>query len=302
MVGKDNPFSGSRKFYVFYDSAQGLQENTPVMYNGYKVGQLKKLELTEDARKIMGTLEVYSNLQIPKNSLLKIESELLGGMKLKLRLGNSKNYAVDGDTLLPEYTKDVISLVNEKIATIAAGADSLLVHVNALISRASVQQTFDQFPALVANLNQTILQIKSSVEAIQPGIGTTMNNIAGFSSNLESYNASIKTGLSSFNRIAKQVDSIQLNTLVSNVESTIASLQTMINGISSGTGTLGKLAKDDALYNSLVQTSNSLQCLSTDLKKYPEKYLPLPWGKRQRRVAKEKSELNNCFPEKQSGN
>jgi phospholipid/cholesterol/gamma-HCH transport system substrate-binding protein len=295
MVGRDNPFKGSRDFYVYYDSAQGLVESTPLMYNGFRIGQLRKMRLDEKTDKIVATLEVYSNMVIPKNSKVRIES------KLRLVLGNSKTKAKDGDTLLPDYAKDVMSMVNEKVAPIAAGADSLLANLNALIRRASVQKTFDELPMLVNNVSMTLASLKEMIENLRPGVTTTVDNLAQFSKNLDAYGKSIEQGLKSFNRIAAQMDSIQLVQIMASLESTVASMSGLVNDIQAGKGTLGLLAKDEALYKNLVETNLSLQCLLNDIKAYPQKYLPLPWGKKQRQKASTQSKkTNDCLPAKDS--
>jgi phospholipid/cholesterol/gamma-HCH transport system substrate-binding protein len=297
MVGRDNPFKSSRDFYVFYDSAQGLEESTPVMYNGFRIGQVMKMQLNEETDKIVTKLEIYSDMKIPKNSRMKIESELLGGMNVRLILGNSKDFARDGDTLIPDYAKDVMSMVNEKLAPIAAGADSLLVNLNALIRRASVQKTFDELPALVNNVSATLESLREMIENLRPGVTTTVDNLAAFSKNLDAYGKSIEQGLKSFDRLSQQMDSIQLVKIMASLEATTASMANLVNDIQAGKGTLGLLAKDDALYKNLVQTNLSLQCLVNDIKAYPQKYLPLPWGKKQRQKASAQSnQTNNCFP------
>jgi len=298
MVGKDNPFTTAREYFVFYDSAQGLANNVPLMYNGFRIGQLKKLTMQEETGKIVARLQVFSNMKIPANSKVKIESALLGTTSLKLILSNSKIEANDGDTLIPEYTKDVMSMVNEKIAPIAAGADSLLANLNALIGRASVKQTFDQLPSLVNQVTAAIEEIRSTIGALKPGLASSMENLASFSNNLQGYGKSLDHSLKSFEKLATQLDSVQINALVSNLEKTINSLSVITSDIQSGKGTLGKLVTDDALYKSLTSTTQSLTCLINDLKLYPEKYVPLPWGKNQRKKAKTQSDLNNCFPAK----
>lgn len=301
MVGKDNPFDGSRSFYVVYDSAQDLTESTPLMYNGVRIGQLKKINLDENTHHVLAKLEVYSNINIPNNSRIKIQSELLGGIKLRLRLGNSKVDALDGDTLLPEYDKDVMSMVNEKVAPIAAGVDSLIQSLNALINRASVQQTFDKLPTLVASVSQTLESVKAMIESLRPGVATSVDNLAQFSKNMNNYGKSIDKSLQHFESISSKMDSIQLTRIAESLETTIAALSGVAADIKSGKGTLGKLANDEALYKELVQTNLSLQCLLNDFKAYPEKYLPLPWGKKQRKKAKQSSSVTNtCFPAKDS--
>lgn len=297
MVGKDNPLSRSRKFVVYYDSIMGLTESTPLLYNGYKVGQLKKLSLESKTNKVKAIIEVFSDFDIPKGSHVKIETSLLGAASLRLIPGLGKVLAQNGDELLPEYSVNIMSAVNQKIAPIISKADSLLSGLNALVNRSSVQHTFDQLPAILSSLEHTILEIKKSIVELKPGVTGSLNNLAEFTNNLDEYAKTIKLSLGSFERLAKKVDSIKIVELTNSIEATVASMNSFTNDLKLGKGTLGKLAKDDALYNNLVTTTNTLQCLMTDLKNYPEKYLPLPWGKRQRRIAKEKSKItNDCLP------
>ncbi len=295
MVGKDNPLSTSREFYVMYDSTQGLADNTALFLNGFRVGQLRKLTMDVEARKVVAKLEVYNDIVIPSDSRVKIESSLLGGTALKLIIGRSSKAAEDGDTLRPDYTHDVISMINEKITPIASGADTMLRNINALLSRKSLTTSLDQLPSVLASLNNTITEISATLNGVRPGLASTMDNVGRFSGNLAEYNKSISASLGSFQRISAQLDSVQLVKLTTSLQHTIAGLQSVTDNLQGGKGTLGKLAQDDKLYNNLVLTTNSLQCLMNDLNKYPEKYLPLPWGKKQRKKAKAESAKNQCF-------
>jgi phospholipid/cholesterol/gamma-HCH transport system substrate-binding protein len=290
MVGKDNPLGGARDFVVLYDSAQGLADNTAVMYNGFRVGQLRKMEMDPQSGKIVTSIEIYSEVKIPKNSKIKIEFALLGSTTLKLIPGNSKLMAEDGDTLLPMYTQDIISMVNEKIAPIAAGADSLLTHLNAIIARQSLTAAVDQLPVVLASLNNTIAEIQSTLAASKPGLTATLNNAAKFSSNLDQYNKSIEGSLSNIHRTTARLDSIELHKIGKDLEETAAALAVITRNIEQGKGSLGKLAKDPVLYDNLVKTTRNLETLAYDINHYPEKFLPLPWGKSQRKKAKRASE------------
>ncbi len=290
MVGRDNPLGGARDFVVLYDSAQGLADNTAVMYNGFRVGQLRNMEMDPQSGKIVTEIEIYSEIKIPKNSKIKIESALLGSTTLKLVPGNSKLFAEDGDTLLPMYTQDVMSMVNEKIAPIAAGADSLLTHLNAIIARQSLTAAVDQLPMVLASLNNTIAEIQSTLAASKPGLSATLNNAAKFSSNLDQYNKSIEGSLSNIHRTTARLDSIELHKIGKDLEETAAALAVITRNIEQGRGSLGKLAKDPVLYDNLVKTTRNLETLAYDINHYPEKFLPLPWGKSQRKKAKRASE------------
>ncbi len=296
MVGKDNPFSKDRIFYVVYDSIKpGMGTSTPLLYNGYRIGQIKKMTLDEKNHRIIGKLVVYSNMEIPKKSRVKMVSELLGGITLQLVLDKGI-LAEDGDTLQPDYGTDMVKMLNDRITPIAARADSLLASINSLINRPSLQKSIDELPALLNHFSETIASANKALSDITPGITTSVNNVAIFSESLKEYNNSIFKSIKSFERLAMQADSIQLTSIVASIESSIENIDLLLEGINSGKGSLGKLATDTELYDSLVKTNNTLQCFIEDIKSHPDKYLPLPWGKSKRKKAMQKSNQSPCPP------
>ena len=50
-------------------------------------------------------------------------------------------------------------------------------------------------------------------------------------------------------------------------------LNQVISGINNGEGSLGKLAKDEELYNNLNKTSQNINSLILDLKENPKRYI-----------------------------
>ena len=100
LKGRDL-FSTQRKFYAVYNDIDGLVEANPLMINGYKVGLVGKIKLTQDTSShIVITLLLDDEVLIPKNSIAKvISSDILGSKAVQLILGSGKEYANDGDTL-----------------------------------------------------------------------------------------------------------------------------------------------------------------------------------------------------------
>ncbi|MCE9539964.1 MAG: MlaD family protein, partial [Bacteroidetes bacterium] len=99
LKGRDL-FSTQRKFYAIYNDIDGLVEANPLMINGYKVGLVGKIKLTQDTTShIVITLLLDDEVLIPKNSIAKvISSDILGSKAVQLILGSGTDYAVDGDT------------------------------------------------------------------------------------------------------------------------------------------------------------------------------------------------------------
>jgi phospholipid/cholesterol/gamma-HCH transport system substrate-binding protein len=48
-----------------------------------------------------------------------------------------------------------------------------------------------------------------------------------------------------------------------------------LDGINSGKGTLGKLVKNDSIYNNLNRASNDLDLLLVDLREHPKRYVSI---------------------------
>ena len=73
----------------------------------------------------------------------------------------------------------------------------------------------------------------------------------------------------------RNIDSISSNLtkLTTNLTRTTASIDTLLERINRGQGTLGRMAADTAMYANLRDLSVALTALLTDLKEHPDKYM-----------------------------
>jgi len=296
LSGKDDVFSKGRVFYAAYDNVRGLNEGAAVTFNGVRIGQVKKVTLNGGDHKIISRVEIYSDLNIPKDSRLKIVVEILGDKRMELLLGTKTEYAQHLDTLQGILETDMTEKVNQKLGPIAEQADSVLQRFNEILSRPSLIQFEDKLPGTLSSLQKTIEEVNGLIQQSKPGVEGTISNIKQLTENLKAYNTSITSSLKSFERIGKEADSVDLTAMVSELQQTIDNLGAVINRINSGEGTLGQLATNQSLYNNLVKTSSELTCLMNDIRTYPDKYLPLPWGKRKRAKAAAASNKLPCAP------
>ncbi|MBU6325109.1 MAG: MCE family protein [Bacteroidetes bacterium] len=297
MSGKDDVFAKGRVFYAVYDNVRGLNEGAAVTYNGVRIGQVKKVALNGNDHKIISRVEIYSDLNIPSDSRLKIVVEILGDKRMELLLGESSKFAQDGDTLKGMLETDMTEKVNQKLGPIAEQADSVLQRFNEILSRPSLVRFEDQLPGTLASLQKTIEEVNGLIQQSKPGVEGSISNVKQLTENLKSYNQSISSSLKSFERIGKEADSVDVSAMMNQLQETINNLSTVINRINSGEGSLGQLATNESLYNNLVKTSAELTCLMTDIRSYPDKYLPLPWGKRKRAKASAASGKVPCAPQ-----
>lgn len=61
--------------------------------------------------------------------------------------------------------------------------------------------------------------------------------------------------------------------MVKDIENTLSSINTMMSELQSGKGTMGKLMKDENLYNNLSNASRELELLLQDVRLNPTRYI-----------------------------
>ena len=64
-----------------------------------------------------------------------------------------------------------------------------------------------------------------------------------------------------------------MKSAISEADKTLKELNKLVAQINAGQGTLGKLAKNDSLYNNLNKASDDLDKLMKDLRINPERYI-----------------------------
>jgi phospholipid/cholesterol/gamma-HCH transport system substrate-binding protein len=72
--------------------------------------------------------------------------------------------------------------------------------------------------------------------------------------------------------MSTQLKDANLGEAVVHLDSTLISVNNLISGLDQGEGSMGKLLKDEALYNNLVGVSKEMEELLKDIKLHPKRY------------------------------
>ena len=211
MIGRENIFNRGREFIIIYKNTQGLSVGTKVMLNGYKIGSLRSLSMN-DNQQIVAVVEITSSLPIPKNSSIKIQSELLGGgVSLRFLKGNSVVMAMPRDTLIASYSDDIFELINKQIVGVASSTDSLFNSLTVMLRKEELNHALNELPKIMRELSATIIDIRLQIETLGPSLNTSANNMAKFSTNLPEYDENIREGFHHINALGTQIDTMQVD-------------------------------------------------------------------------------------------
>ncbi|MDO8991622.1 MAG: MlaD family protein [Daejeonella sp.] len=272
-------FSRENEFYAIYTRVDGLTVSKPVLVNGYQIGRVSNLTLQPDGR-ILVQFKVDPEYAIPKNTIAKLEStDLLGGKVIVFELGSGSDFAADGDTLNANVKRDLmdqVEPVQKKAEQIIARMDSVLTSVNNTLNP-EFQRNFDRSFASIARTLETLEKTTRTVDGLVTNqsskISGIMTNLESISSNFKSNNESITKIVTNFERISDDVAKANFAQTITEANKAVADLQTVINKVNSGNGTLGQLINDERMYNNLNNAAANLDKLMIDLKANPKRYV-----------------------------
>lgn len=279
MKGK-SLFTTDNIFYAKYDNVEGLEASSPVSINGLKVGQVDKIiPITDKSGKVHFVLKVLvdDEFEFSKQSTIEIfEPGLMSGKQARINLAYGGEMAKDGDTLAGGYKESMmnnissqVGPVKDQVQDVLKKVDSLMINANAITNA----QNQAQIKALLASLNRTVTSFETTSQQTNRLISNNDPRVQQMLDNANLATISARTAIDKYGRVAEQVDVQKLNNTIDKLSQTSDKLNSVISGIQNGEGSLGKLAKDEQLYQNLQETSANLNELVKDIKANPKRYV-----------------------------
>ena len=118
----------------------------------------------------------------------------------------------------------------------------------------------------LANLNETIAQFKGASTQVNSLLADNKSKINGTMTNMEKATAN-------FSKVSDSLAKVNIGPTIKNLQKTLENVDKMMADMQAGKGTMGKLIKDDALYNNFNKTSKELELLLQDLRLNPTRYV-----------------------------
>lgn len=255
-------------FYVVYDNSKGLLPGDLVTINGMQVGTVSALDFhpSQDGS-IVVEFTIGKELNIPDNSVVELSSSMMGAVSLNIRLGDSKTFAQNNDTLNSNIEQSTMSLITETLTPLKDNLDDLVISLN----------------DLTTNLNDILnSEFKKNINDGANSFASSMDNIETISTDLQQLVNSeygkltmvvnnLETITDNFTTVSDSLMKIDYNQLVGSLENCVNEFNTLLSGINNGEGSAGLLVKNDSLYNNINETVTELQSLIEEIKANPKK-------------------------------
>ncbi|NMH29035.1 MlaD family protein [Flavobacterium silvaticum] len=264
--------SSSRVFYAEYDNVEGLLPSAPVTINGLVVGKIRKITLNPENGKLLVELEVTNkDFPISKSSEVNIyEPGLIGGKQIQI-IPNLKdsNMAESGEKLKGTNVPGLTALVGEKLEPLQQKLDVVLAELNKTILSVNNilnKETQDNLKHTIAELDKTMTQFHGAANSLNGILDNNKGKIDNVLTNFDKVSQD-------FSKISTSLEKANVDQAVESLKATLAKVDALMAQINSGNGTVGKLMKDDKLYDNLARTSKELELLLQDVRLNPTRYV-----------------------------
>jgi phospholipid/cholesterol/gamma-HCH transport system substrate-binding protein len=269
LKGRDL-FVDYKTLYVEYENVEGLTVSAPVTINGLVVGKVSKISIDNNSAKIKVEMQINSNFPIKKTSIAQIYApNPIGGKQIAVLPTKTGADAVDGDSLVSssklgltdELTKQMLPL-KDKITKLLDNANDMLENVNQVLDTKSKENLRKS----LSDLSETIAQFKELSKGINSMLVQNNTKIKGTINNIEKASAN-------FVKVSDTLAKINISQTAKSFEKTLVNVDKLLIDMQAGKGSMGKLIKDDALYNNFNKTSKELELLLQDLRLNPTRYV-----------------------------
>jgi phospholipid/cholesterol/gamma-HCH transport system substrate-binding protein len=277
-------FSSDQIFYVEYNNVNGLKVSNAVTINGYPVGQVRDIILKHDYSGVVVKFSVDGDYKIPDSSLAQIYSQdLMGTKAIKIIYSNSNKYMQSGDTLMGVVEKGLKEQVNAEIMPLKRKAEDLIASFDSAATivqnifnektRRNLKVSFESLKNTIVSLERTTFTFDTLLSGQKSKIVVFMDNLLSISQNIKDNNDKINAIISNLNQVSDSLAKVNFVKTIEETNKTLADVNTVMEKIKNGEGTMGQLVNNDTLYDHLQKSARDLDILMKDIKENPKRYL-----------------------------
>jgi phospholipid/cholesterol/gamma-HCH transport system substrate-binding protein len=270
LKGKDI-FTSYKTFYVEYENVEGLTLSAPVTLNGLSIGKVNSILIDSASGKIRVELQLKTDFPISKSSIATIyEPGFIGGKQIAIHPNfEDKELAIDGQKLKGDIKTGLTASLGNKLEPLQFKIEKLMFNTDKLIS--GLNNILDnQGQADIKNslseMNKTITEFHKASTSLNAILDDNKIKINGVVTNFNKIS-------SDFSKISDTLNKANLGKTVKNLEKTLASIDQIMMNLENGKGSMGKILKDETLYNNITNTTKEMELLMQDLRLYPTRYV-----------------------------
>lgn len=285
-----NVLQGRNVFYAKYADVSGINDASPVLYHGMKVGQVIGTELIPNGNGMVAVAFQINDdrLVITDSTTAEIYSSDLftRAIQLVVRPGVP---AERGDTLDSGAQASLTESINQQLDPIKKKVEGMLNNIDSVLNAVQLllnKKTIGDLDSGIVSLRRILENVDGTTQRLNALLDAETVTIKSTMDNLNKVSGTLAQNSDELNRIFANADSLmaalgdgRIEKMMANITATSDQLKQAMASVNEGKGTLGKLVKDDSLYVNLNKATKDLDLLLEDLRVNPNRYLSI-FGKK----------------------
>ena len=275
-IMKDEPiFSQVNVLYTKFDTVEGLIRGSNVYLNGFKIGTVREMQYLAQEDSALITLNITEDIQLPKGSMAQLASpDFLGSSTIRIIKSNSSESLEWGSYLKGIQKEGLLNTFTDRGTAIS---DSVAVTITLLNEKLRAldflnQQSSNDIGSALSNVKQTsdyLLEVvTSNSDELNDMIGSAKRTLETIENISDSSRASIEQSIKNL-----EVLSVEMSQLTRELSATSTTLNSVLEKMDRGEGSLGLLLNDPSLYENVDSLSYNLNELIKGIKEDPKRYL-----------------------------
>lgn len=260
-----NIFKPANSYTVVFDNVTDLGLSAPVLLNGYKVGLVHSMELTQsEDPKIAVTINLDKGVKIPVDSKIKLDVSLMGNASVMIdKNPYTTTYYTTNDTLQGVRIKGMMESVSETVipqmTELVPKIDSILIGLQTIVNHPSLVKSLDNIDVITGELTTSSKQLNQMMTA--------------FNKDMPKITGNITTITSDFAQVSGQIKDMDLKSTYQSIDVTLKNIEDLTAKLNSNNGSIGLLLSDRQLYDSITATMGNAAELLKDVKENPSRYI-----------------------------
>jgi len=260
--------TNSDKFYkIQFHDAANLKASSVVRISGVPVGKVEKIALADVGKVIV-------SVSLPDKITPRIDASasvvavgFVGDAAIEFDPGKEPEPLPRNRIILGSMK----SGLTDRAAQLGDRADSVLLGAQAIVNQKTADELYETMNQLQATLKatqRTMLMLSDTRNGPSAELTRTMASFRALSTRLDS-----TLGNPALARTLGRADTLtgNLAMMTAQLTTTSARLDSVLSGVNSGRGSLGKFATDTVFYTDIHELSQSMKRLLDELQKHPGK-------------------------------
>jgi phospholipid/cholesterol/gamma-HCH transport system substrate-binding protein len=244
--------------------AGGIRRGDPVQMLGVNIGRVKSFKISRE--RVAIDLEIEGEFQIPTDSRVQLSSTgPLGGMTADVVPGVATTYVKYGDQLPGATEKGLTELTTQ--------AEDVMARVQKLLA----DQT-------IANVSGSTTELHALLKEMNKAVVEQRRELVLLTQSLQRSSAGLEKAVAApeLERSIKRLDgiSLKMDEVTQTLDRGTRSMESVAGRVDKGEGSLGKLTRDEELYDNLSraalsasQATENINKLTEEIRRNPKKYL-----------------------------